>query len=274
VAFVPVRIDTPRVERPTRLNVRAVAPGLVPNWWDLWAFPELSDVPEGVVRLDGLPFDARDHELDFEERGYSSGWGLKVRTWKPVLPHPEKLLFRCPLWRFDAPMPPGTRVVVTHKMTAGLVDWLESGGRVIWLAAGRSRGSLPTRFVTLWGQCPLVPEAGPLGAGDSDWMVDLLHHDLTRRYTRAIPVEDLGLADQVNPIVRCVFTHDRGAPKVLDGSLLSRVGKGLLIATSLDHTEDAGRYLMDRFLGYLVSDQAGCLSSADAALLRGLALQG
>lgn len=282
VAFAPVRIDLPAVEQPTRLSVRAGAPGLIENAWDLWVFPEPGDVPDGVVRLDGLPFDARDLELDFEERAYASGWGLKVRTWKPVLPHAETLLFRCPLWRFDAPMPPGTRVVVTHKMTTGLVDWMESGGRVVWLAAGRSRGSLPTKFVTLWGQCPLVPEAGALGAGDSDWIVDLLHYDLTRRYTRAIPVEEMrikansqqrttNVADQVDPIVRYVFTHDRGAPRFLDGAFAARAGQGLLIATSLDHSEDAGRYLLGRLLGF-ASGPPTTQAQMDPSLPRTLAI--
>ncbi|MFM9995445.1 MAG: glycoside hydrolase family 2 protein [Phycisphaerales bacterium] len=282
VRFVSVRFDLPRVDRPTRLSVRASTPGLVANTWDLWVLPEPGDAPEGVVRLDGIPFDARDHELDFEERAYSSGWGLKVRTWRPVLPHPEGVLFRCPLWRFDAPMPPGTRVVVTHKMTRGLVEFLERGGRIVWLAAGKSKGSLPTKFVTLWGQCPLVVEEGPLVAGDADWVVDLLHHDLTRRYTRAIAVEEItanneqrtanmNIAHQVDPIVRYVFTHDRGAPKLMDAAFMTRVGEGLLIATSLDHTEDAGRHLMNRCLRFLTRDDAPCRGGIDPAIVSRIA---
>jgi hypothetical protein len=272
VAFVPVDVELPHVGEPTRMTLRAVEPGLWPNGWDLWLFPPIGDVPDGVVRLDGLPFDARDRELDFEERAYSSGWGLKIRTWTPALPHPERVLFKAPLWRFDAPMPRGTRVVLTHKLTSGLVEFMRSGGRVVWLAAGKSRGSLPTRFVCLWGQCPLVPEEGPLGQGDSDWVVDLLHHDLTRRYTRAIPVEDLGarglrIADQVAPIVRLVFTHDRGAPGLMDAACAARVGRGLLIATSLDHTEDAGRYLLRRFLDWAGSDNPEPRAELDPKLL-------
>ncbi len=309
VAFTPVAIDLPRVESPTPIDLRASAPGLEPNTWRLWALPDAGDVPAGVVRLDGIPFDARDRDLDFEERAYSSGWGLVNRTWKPVLPFPETVLFRSPLWRFDGPMPPGTRLVVTHKLTTRLIEFMRSAGRVIWLAAGRTRGSLPTKFVTLWGQCPFVPETGPLGPmeGDppgggvhhSDWVVDLLHHDLTRRYTRAIPIEEMpigayplpptprpgdapppdpspsshiSLLDHVDPIVRYVFTHDRGVPKFLDAAFMTRVGRGLLIATSLDHTEDAGQYLLRRFIDFSLLDSPLCRAELDPEVLRAWAI--
>lgn len=282
VAFVPIRIDLPRVDRPTCVRVYADARGFTTNEWDLWALPEPADPPPGVVRLDGIPFSQRDRELDFEERAYSSGWGLKVRTWTPTLPHPETVLFRCPVWRVDAPMPPGTRVVVTHKLTRRLLEWLVSGGRVLWLAAGRTPGSLPTKFVTLWGQCPLVPEGDaerwPVGPGDSDWVVDLLHHDLTRRYTRAIAVEELpigsatvSVVDQADPIVRYVFTHDHGTPRLMDSAFVTRVGRGRLLATSLDHAGDAGRCLLDRFLRSLAGDDTICRTELDPAILHALA---
>jgi hypothetical protein len=219
------------------------------------------------VRLEGLPFSKKDQELDFEERSYSSGWGLKVRSWKPVLPYPETVLFKAPLWRFDAPLPPATRIIVTHKLTRSVLDFLLGGGRVVLLAS-KTAGGVGTRFVTLWGQVPLVIEEGPLRAGDAAWVEDLLHHDLTRRYTRAIPSEDLGLADQVDPIARLVFTHDSGAPKLMDAAFITRAGKGLLLATSLDHTEDAGRYLMQRFLEFLADEPSTTRTAIDPTLLQ------
>lgn len=267
VAFVPLPLEIPPVERPTRVSVRAVAPGLYPNVWEIWALPEPFDAPPGVVRLDGLPPGPREHEPDFEERAYSSGWGLAARSWRPLVQHPESLLFRCPPWRFDAPLPAGTRVVLTHRLTRRLVEFMEGGGRVV-LLAGKAPGALGTQFVTLWGQCPLVPEEGPLAPGDSEWVVDLLHHDLARRITRAIPVEDLGIADQVAPIVRLAFTHDRGSPRLFDMAFMAAVGRGLLLATSLDHTEDAGRSLLARFLAFAAADAPPCRASFDPARVR------
>jgi hypothetical protein len=267
VARVDSAIPLPAVSRPTRLNVRAMAAGVWPNGWDLWAFPSIDEVPPDVVRLDGLPYSRRDLEPQFEERAYSSGWGLKVRTWKAVFPYPETVLFKAPLWRFDGPLPPATRVVVAHKLTNRLVEFMEGGGRVLLLTSV-TPGGLGTRFLNVWGQVPLVPEEGPLGPGDGEWIADLLHHDLTRRYTRAIPVDELGIADQVDPLVRLVFTHDRGAPKLLDSAFMARVGSGALLATSLDHTEDPGRFLLQKFLEWLASERPACRAALDPALVR------
>jgi hypothetical protein len=269
VGWSPLKLPLPAIDPegpPAPVNVRALAAGLPPNGWDMWAFPEVGDIPEGVVRLDGLPFTKKDQELDFEERCYSSGWGLKVRSWKPVLPHPETVLFKAPLWRFDAPLPRDTRVIVTHKLTRSVLEFLVGGGRVLLLAS-KTAGGIGTRFVTLWGQVPLVIEEEPLRRGDAAWVEDLLHHDLTRRYTRAIPSEDLGLADQVDPIVRLVFTHDSGAPKLMDSAFVARAGKGLLLATGLDHTEDAGRFLMQRFVEFLADETSTTRTEFDPVLL-------
>jgi hypothetical protein len=277
IAWVPVPLELPAVERPTRLSITAVATGLPSNWWDLWVFPPVGDIPEHTVRLDGLAFSRKDLEPEFEERCYSSGWGMKVRSWKQVMPFPETVLFKCPPWRFDAPLPPGTRLIVTHKITGSVVDFLERGGRVL-LLANRSPGGLGTKFVNLWGQVPLVIDRGtPLRGvspespdSDAAWVADLLHHDLTRRYTRAIATEELGLADSVDPIVRLVFTHDRGAPKVMDSAFAARVGDGggVLLVTSLDHTEDSGRCLLQLFLEWLASEADPPHPILDLALVR------
>src|SRR5690606_36877241 len=190
IAWGRASLALPAVAAPTRVRVAATTAGVTPSTWDLWVFPPTGDVPDGVVRLEGLPYARKDLEPEFEERCYSSGWGLKCRTWKPSLPHPESVIFKAPLWRFDAPMAPGVRVVVTHKLTRGLVDFVARGGRVL-LLANRTPGGLGTRFLTLCGQVPLVIEAPPLAAGDAAWVADLLHHDLMRRNARAIPVEEM-----------------------------------------------------------------------------------
>lgn len=269
-AFVPFPLVLPEVERVSRVRLSASMQGLEPNAWDLWVFPRAGEIPPGVSRLDGLPIDARDSEPEFEERAYSSGWGMACRTWTPIVQHPTQVLFRCPLFRFDGPMPAGTRVVAAHRLTPGLVEWMRGGGRVL-LLAGRTRPALSTRFVCFWGQCPLVPEAGVLGAGESEWVVDLLHNDLSRRTCRAIPTEELGLAEEVEPIVRLVFTHDQGRPKVMDSVLATRVGRGVLLASALDHTEDAGQYLLHRLLRFLLGEAAEIKRETDPARLEGWA---
>lgn len=267
VQSVPVTVPLPRVARPMLLRLEASAPGLIDNAWDLWVLPEVADAPASVARLEGLPFAAKDSELEFEERSYSAGWGMKARSWAACLPDPTNILFKAPLWRFDAPMPHGTRVVLAHKLTNGLVDFMERGGRVVLLAS-KTAGGLGTRFVVLYGQCPLVIERGPLGPGDGGWASDLLHYDLTRRVARAIPVEDLGIADRVQPVIRLVFTHDRGLPTEMDVCFAAAVGRGLLIASSLDHHDDSGRYLLHRLLQSADRPAPECAGRLDAAEVR------
>lgn len=271
IAFADLALPLPAVESPTVLNLRALAPGIHPNGWDLWLFPPAADIPAGTVRLDGLPFSKKDLEPDFEERAYSSGWGLKIRSWHAIVPYPETIAFKAPLWRFDAPLPPDTRAIITHKITPRLVDFMDSGGRVL-LLANRSPGGLGAGYINLWAQVPLVIPEPPLTPADLPWIESLLHHDLTRRYTRAIPVAELGIADQVAPIVRLAFTHDGGIPRLMDALFSAHVGRGLLVATSLDHSDPPGRHLLHQVLGWLTEDAPVSPGRLDPALVRAWAV--
>ncbi len=247
VASRAVGLALPRVDLPMRVPVRAVV-AEVRNSWDLWAFPPPDELPEDTVRLDGLPYSKAEQAPTFEERAYSSGWGLKAtRSVQPQLPDLAELLFKCPLVRFDAPRPARTRLVVSTRLTRGMIEFAAGGGRAVLLAP-RVAGGLGSRTVMLWGQVPLVSEIGPLGRGDSDWVCDLLHMDLNRRHAWAVPTEELGWRNRVDAIVRYVFTHDAGVPKMFDALFAARVGRGLLAVTTLDHSGEAGRFLLHRLL--------------------------
>lgn len=242
-----VSLTLPRADRTTCVLVRADVAD-IRNSWDLWAFPPPDELPEDTVRLDGLPYSKAEQAPTFEERAYSSGWGLKAtRSVQPRLPDLAELLFKCPLVRFDAPLPPRTRLAVSTRLTRGLIEFASGGGRVVLLAP-RVAGGLGSRTVMLWGQVPLVSEVGPLGPGDSDWVCDLLHMDLNRRHAWAVPTEELGWRNRVDAIVRYVFTHDAGVPKMFDALFATRVGRGLLTVTTLDHSGDPGRFLLHRLL--------------------------
>lgn len=276
VAWAGVHLPLPAVGSPTRVRVSARARGAEANSWDLWVFPDMerADAPPEVVRMDGLPFSTQDEEMDFEERAYSSGWGLKAVSWRRALPDPGVLLFKAPLWRFDAPLPPGEggrpgpRAVVTHKMTHSVADFLVGGGRVVLLASKTARGGPGTEFIVTWGQTPLIAERGPLApteddrAGPHDWIADLLHVDLNRRSTRAVPSGRLGWAEHVEPLVRLVFTHDAGVPRLFDQLFRARVGAGVLIVSALDHHDPAGRWLLHLLVRHAAGPDADC----DAAL--------
>ncbi len=250
--------------QPRRVRIEASAEGLPTNAWDVWIVPGAQPAPAGAYRLDGRPFDAADGEPDELERGYSRGFGLPVKRWVNRLPDPARLAPHLLAWRHDQPIPTDARTILTHKLTAPLLAFLSAGGRVVLLAS-KTRGGLGTNYEWLFGQCPLVIEEAPLQAGDSEWIVDLLGMDLTRTYARLIPVEDLGLVDCIEPIVRCVYTHDQRRPRLFDMLFHTRVGQGLLTVSSLDHSDPAGRYLLERLIG---EGEIDCRAACDVDALR------
>ncbi|QOI99187.1 MAG: hypothetical protein HRU70_01250 [Phycisphaeraceae bacterium] len=257
VARAPISIPLPAADAPTRLAVSVNGPegsGVEPASWGLWAFPPADEMPPDVVRLDGLPYSRAELEPTFEERGYSSGWGLKCATWKPTLPDLSRIAFKCPLVRFDAPLPAGTRLVITNRLTRRLIEFAASGGRVVSLAH-RAAGGFGAKTVMLWGQVPLIIDDapwwggdGPLTPGDAAWALDLLHHELNAASQFAVPSDDLGLAPTLDPVIRYVYTHDSGLPKVHDAAAWTRVGDGVLLVSALDHSGPAGRWLLRRFV--------------------------
>ncbi|MCC6676219.1 MAG: hypothetical protein IT436_03665 [Phycisphaerales bacterium] len=256
IASGPVMLGRFQVDRPTRVEIIASADeGRIENRWSLWALPHFELSGRGVLVADEPPFTAEELALEFEEKCYSSGWGLPVETWSPRPQSPAELLPGAPSRDLaTAPGVPG-EVIVTHRLGPAALEALESGSRIVLLAS-RLKDGLAARTTMLWSGVPLVLEDGPLGPGDSEWVVDLLHNDLTRRHQRAIPTGELGLADEVQPIIRFLQTHDSGVPRIFDFAFAARVGPGLLIVSSLDHYEDAGRYWLARLLAWARADGA------------------
>jgi hypothetical protein len=266
VRTVAVRVPLPTVTRPTRLRLAARARGAAPNAWDLWALPVPAAWPDRVVRFEGLPFTPAETKPDDVERGYSRGYGLPVRSWEQVPPDPGKLAGELPAWS-GAPPPRGPIAALTHRLTGAMTDWLLDGGHVVLLAS-KAAGALGTCYESLFGQVPLIIEDGPLNSGDSECLVDMLGYDLTRRYARVIPVERLGILDQVEPLVRLVYTHDQDRVRFFDQLFMARVGRGLLVASSLDHSEDAGQWLLRKIVAFAADPAATASAELDPALVR------
>lgn len=252
VSEVSFDLEHPEPRVPTVRTIEAHLAGVPTNSWGVWMFPRRheSHHAEGVRVFKGAPFTDAEREIEFEERSYSSGWGLKCRSWTPRLPDAASLLpgvAACDDASLDA------SVLVTHRLTRRVIDWTSRGGRVVLLAS-RLRGGMESAFVNFYGQVPLVIEASdrawPVSAGESEWIVDLLHHDLSLRSARAIPSQARGLADQVEPIIRLVFTHDAGVPKLFDSVFSTGIGRGMLVVSCIDHASVSGGYLLDRLIEY------------------------
>ncbi len=256
VASAPVSLGLFETDRPTAITIRAESPGLPENQWTLWLLPRQrsSSLPTAIYAAPDLT--SQERALEFEERKYSSGWGLLCRTWSPRHQIPRELLPTAPTWTPGDPAPSRDTVILTHRLTPQLIEHLESGGRVVLLAS-RAQSALDARIVMQWAGVPLVIEQDPASTlaaftpftrGQSDAAVDLLHHDLARHTQRMIPTQELGLAERVDPIIRFVHTHDSGRPTIYDAAFAAVVGAGTLIVSTLDHATSAGQWLLDQLI--------------------------
>ena len=249
------------VHKPTRIRVEARAPCVEPNAWDLWALPETAPPSVWLDEGDKAP---TERGLDFEERKYSSGWGLAVESWRPADPNPARVFPRAERVRIGSLNGSPDRVLCTTRFSSELVRHVSLGGRALLLAAPWTEAVTP-KTIMLWGQCPLVVEhaAGPVLPGESDMIVDLLHHDLTRRYHRAVDhalwgseqvartFDDAGLPGfrpEIRPVIRCVFAHDTGEPKDHDAAAIMPIGRGLLALSTVDHSTPAGTWILGKIL--------------------------
>lgn len=253
-----VEFGLPSSQAAAVIECVAEAEGLVANRWRLAVFPD-EPAPAGVARLDGAPFTQAERDPEFEERRYSSGWGLACRTWAPVLPDTAVLCPGAAPVRADAPPPHDAGVLLTHRWTDHVASWVARGGRAL-LLAHRSLDGGSSRWINLWGLLPLVVErsspAWPVRPGESEAVLAMLLHDLTRNTTRAIHSQDHGIHAAVEPIVRYVYTHDSGAPNIRDAVFAARIGKGMLVVSTLDHATPAGRWFLNRLLAYAAAADA------------------
>jgi hypothetical protein len=265
VGFATAEINPAAGEDPVMIRCRAEGAGLTANEWRLWAFPKCGETPGGVFRDDASAFTPEERSPDFEEKRYSSGWALECSSWKPRLPDLDLLLPRTRHWRDAEPAPRVDHLtIVTTRLTEHMLLHLEHGGRVVLLAS-KAAGSPPTKWVNLYGQIPMLIERSErtpnalLAPGESAWVLDSLGLDLNRWSCRAAPTQELGIAGAVEPVVRLVFTHDKGRPEVWDQVFTARVGAGLLAVSTLDHDSPAGRYLLRRLIGHVHRGEAPAL---------------
>lgn len=273
VEHAPVRLALPSVDTPTRVMVKTQSDSTPRNRWDLWVLPDSTDASE-IHRLDGLPFQPEDSAPDEIEKGYSRGFGLPVKQWICRLPDPATLVPNAAPIRNDDIPGSSARTIVTHRLTTNVINALCDGVSVL-LFASKAPGGLGTSYEWLFGQCPLVVERSPLCAGDSAWIVDLLGFDLTRTYARVIPVDGLGLTDAFDPIIRLVYTHDmRERVRFFDMMSMTRVGRGVLLVSSVDHHDPAGQFLLNRALTALRDQTCKPNRKLEASRLRPFAFDG
>lgn len=176
-------------------------------------------------------------------------------------------------WELDetrgVPLPTEySQVVVTSVLTHKLVDYIEQGGVVILLTS-KWPGGLGSYHHYFWRDSIFVPPVGPWLYADKahltldtelplraypfessiyfnacNEIISLQPYSLNYESTNVIPVNALGIGDSVDPLIRLYDTHDLSRAVAFDQIFATKVGEGLFIASSLDHSTNAGKYVL------------------------------
>jgi hypothetical protein len=156
------------------------------------------------------------------------------------------------------PLKQHSPVVVTPVLTTELADYAQRGGVVV-VCSSQWPGGLGSYPHFFWRDSIFVPPVGPwfpdavggqAGQRLTDRIVQLQPYDLNRDSGDVLPVQDLGIADDVDPLLRLFDTHDLSEAATYDQLFATRVGKGLLVASSLDHGTDAGQWVLSKVLAW------------------------
>lgn len=275
VGWMRVGVGDRRVGEASAVMVRAEAAGLGGNAWRLWRLPAWSAPGEGVAVADAPALDPSEREPAFEERRYSSGWGLPMVRWRPVAPWLASALPGVPRVAWDAAPGRGVRVLLANRLSVSVVSWCRAGGRVVHVPA-RGVGGCPSETIAGWGQTPFIAPRGPT-SGVEDAVLEMLDVDLRRRWVRSIPTGGqpggMSIEDQVEPYIRHYTTHDAGdRARVFDSLASARLGDGLLVLASFDLSTPAGRWLLGRVISWAASDGATSDREVDPSVVSGWAV--
>jgi len=180
-----------------------------------------------------------------------------------VLAQNSWMLWQLPSFTDD--LPPSVREV--DHLDAATLDFLEQGGRVLLKVAG-AKHTLKSDGMWWLRGAPFTPPHPVHATVPADLLRELQPFDLDGERVMPWTV----LRGQVDPILAFWETHDIPEVRAHLFAFDTRVGKGRLLASCLDASSDAGRYVRAAFARHLADGPAPKreLSAATIAALRGL----
>lgn len=145
-------------------------------------------------------------------------------------------------------LPASADIKTVRQLDEKLLEELAAGGKVLLLPNGQ-RGSLPLKSHWFLRGGPFINTHHPLiknTQGLHELLVDHQHFDFAGDV-----IPDVQYLEEIDPILLLWDNHD--IPQVKTHGLVfeTRVGKGRLFVSALNHEKKAGRALLDVFLHHL-----------------------
>jgi hypothetical protein len=140
------------------------------------------------------------------------------------------------------------RIVVASKFDDALANYIEGGGRVLFLPNGQA-GSLARSAHWFLRGAPYIPGHPLTRIIPRDFLVELQHFDLADDVVPAVPQ-----LESMNPILMLWDTHDLRAVKTHGIVFETRIGKGRLLVSAARHRGEgnaAGRWLLGTLVDHL-----------------------
>ena len=171
------------------------------------------------------------------------------------------------LWLLPPEPPAPAAVSVVDHLEPGTLDFLEQGGRILLRVAG-AKHSLKSESMWWLRGAPFAPDHVFHRRVPLPLMLELQPFDLDGERVMSWR----GLESEVDPILAFWESHDSDEVRGHLFAFDTRVGAGRLVATSLDDTTTAGRWVESELLRHLADGPAPkrALSPATIAALRGL----
>ena len=234
---------TPTVTNPAHLVVRArlkTSQGEFQNDWPVWVVPKAG--PEAL--RDVLLHSSLSNALRQEPFAGCPDYVPAARAGGDVAGPPSGS---------STGAVPADAVVVASHFDDVLANFLEGGGRVLFLPDGQ-QFSLPLSAHWFLRGGPYIPDTAVSRRVGRDLLVELQHFALA-----ADVVPNLPQLDSVDPILLLWDTHDLRTVKTHGIIFETRVGKGRLLVSAARHTgreNAAGRWLLSVLLDHLRSPEA------------------
>ena len=220
-----IEFSLPDVDQPTRVLIRTqltTSNHTLTNEWPIWVVPSTNSTDATKILIHKSATDEATRHLFPHGQLFEKASADQLR---------------------DA-------IIVASQFDASLLDFLLSGGKVLLLPNGE-KSSLPLSDEWFLRGGPYLPDHPLLSVIPRQMLVELQHFDLAGSV-----IPDIMYLEQIDPILMLWNNHDIDRVKTQGLVFQTRVGKGRLLVSALNHgtsTNSAGRWILDSLVRHLAN---------------------